>query len=464
MATTDLSRCPRWEWNQIAPFLTEERRVGDPSGFGVVYRMDRDMAVKVVKLAKLGAAQCSYEIQAWTALNHRGFVPLRAWAAEGDSVAFIMEQLKVTFASAKAMHHWTAPARLSAMRDIARALHYLELAGYAFCDVKTANMMLASDGRFLDRGEVPSGLLVDCGSLCRLSQVPFARTLCYMRPEWVALRDNGQDEAKTQHDVFAYGLSLKEVFTREGALEDKAWGWRHLLGCGFQGVLSGLDVLIQRCLEADENASVAPVATHLDNLLALLTVNQTGPADLGLVAQRCWSDANLYEVEQREAKALRAQMAMAIPARSQSAPPSPEKQDAPALISPTSRARVASPRATIAGLGSLTDSPPVKKLALDPMGPPPTTPVKSKEAAAYLTLRKDEAAPAGYIAVSNTKEAIKKQIQRGSPVVADPTGETVLYKLALNQSPAAASKRKTAARDSGASSTTAEATTFRGHK
>lgn len=188
-------------------------------GMGIVARarderLGRDVALKLLDAKAVGNAQARErmlrEARAMAAFTHPSVAHVYDAGETDDGGAYlVMELVDGETVRRKIGEAWTAPERMSALVDVARALGAVHRAGLVHRDVKPENLMVRNDGRvvLLDFGIVR---VTDNGSssVALTGEGTAIGTLAYMSPEQAY---GGAVDGRS--DQFSFGLTAFEVLT-----------------------------------------------------------------------------------------------------------------------------------------------------------------------------------------------------------------------------------------------------------
>ncbi|KIM67971.1 hypothetical protein SCLCIDRAFT_1190452, partial [Scleroderma citrinum Foug A] len=152
------------------------------------------------------------EIRRWTTLQHSNVVSvfgvvtkfeftvsiISEWIPEGNAYDYVQD-----------LNNDPRPLLAIQVLGIAQGLDYLHSHGFLHGNLRAHNVLISTDGQ---------PLLVDCGlsalidsSFSIIAGAPMPPTIRWMAPEQI----NNYGKVTTQADVWAFGMTALELFTRE---------------------------------------------------------------------------------------------------------------------------------------------------------------------------------------------------------------------------------------------------------
>jgi serine/threonine protein kinase/Tol biopolymer transport system component len=249
-------------------------------GMGVVYRahdtrLDRDVALKLVTHNDTagGFARLRREARAAARLNHPNVCTVYEVAVAKDAACIAMEWIDGAPLSAAIPNNgWSANQVCAIGRQIAEALAHAHANGVTHRDLKSANVMLRSDGRVkvIDFGIADRALRPTDQTETHAALAPgLAGTLSYLAPE---LLKGSTPDARS--DLWSLGVLLFEMAT--GRLPFAGSGAPRLAAAILRdpppalpsSLTTALSTVIEQCLAkepSDRPASAAAVAAVLED-------------------------------------------------------------------------------------------------------------------------------------------------------------------------------------------------------
>lgn len=186
-------------------------------GMAVVYRgtlhpQETAIAIKCLRFYPHGDESnidhIVREIHTWTELQHENLVPVFGVVTKFDfAVSIVSEWMEKGNAFDHVQDEAVDPRPL--LLGVAHGLQYLHDGGILHGDLRSRNVLVSKDGRALltDYGLSP---LVDA-SFSMTAAAPIRPTVRWLAPEQI----DGYGKVTTQADVWAFGITALELFTRK---------------------------------------------------------------------------------------------------------------------------------------------------------------------------------------------------------------------------------------------------------
>ena len=249
-------------------------------GMGVVYRafdsrLEREVAIKQVLAGAASDAQLLREARTASALKHPNICTIHEVLEVGDESFIVMELVEGrSLADLIGRRELTAEGVLDIGRQIADAVAHAHSHGIVHRDLKSSNMVIATDGRVkvLDFG-IATRVAAAADAVTESVDTSIAGTIAYMAPE--VLTGAAADE---RSDVWAIGVILYELTTGRRPFDGRT-GFElsaailEQQAAPPQGASAGMAAVILRCLSREPRRryqSAAEVRAALDTVDDLL--------------------------------------------------------------------------------------------------------------------------------------------------------------------------------------------------
>ena len=173
-------------------------------------RLDRPVAVKIVRLAGLAdadlAARLLAEARTVAALTHPHIVAVYDAGQDGDLVYLVLEYLPGSTLRERLLRQGRQPLAeaLTIARDVLQGLAAAHAAGLVHCDLKPENILFAADG---------TAKIADFGIARTLAERPAGDRTLWGTPAYLAPEQIRGQAVGPATDLYALGVILFEMLT-----------------------------------------------------------------------------------------------------------------------------------------------------------------------------------------------------------------------------------------------------------